>query len=77
MSSKFLTLVNLTPIGYSYPNYPVKHCALCKGLLIEPCVDCETKMSAVKNSKNCEVIDDKEVWYHKHCHMNINNKTEK
>ena len=74
MPSNFLTLTNLSPIGYTFPNYPVKHCGLCKGLLIEECADCASKTKIIKNDNICDVKNVENNWYHNHCYTLANKK---
>lgn len=57
-------LVWLTPVGFKQPIYPHENCRLCRGPLIEVCVDCkQTK------SDTCIVISDtnSNSYYHEHC----------
>lgn len=62
-SNQIFTLVNLSPIGFKEPNYPVPFCSLCRGRLNDVCGQClETK------SSTCNVINTDGSYFHQHCH---------
>lgn len=60
-------LINFSPIGFKYPNYPVKICLLCRGSLIEVCNRCSEK-----GEEKCNVMNLDNAYYHQHCYNFIN-----
>lgn len=70
--NRIFKLTSFSPIGFMKPNYPVKFCSLCRGYLVEVCNECLEKHHEV-----CEVINQENTYYHKHCYslMNSTNKT--
>lgn len=71
MVRKIFTMISFTPVGFKEINYPVQYCSLCRGQLTELCNFCLEN----KTNKNCcEVIQDKNNYYHTHCHKFVNAK---
>lgn len=62
-------LKNFSPICFIVPKYPVEHCQLCRGDLIEVCGDCASKSSIV-----CSVTEVDGHHYHAHCYNLIKPK---
>ncbi len=81
MSGTVFKLINITPIGFNVPFYPQEICQLCRGPLIEVCVDCGEKNNDVCNVKefdntpcglapgrNAFGIPTSGTYYHEHCY---------
>lgn len=70
--NRIFRMTNFSPIGFKTINYPVPHCPLCRGFLIEPCNIC-----IEKQSDKCNVIMIDNVNYHEHCHTFMNDASVK
>ncbi|ADO18727.1 hypothetical protein [Acanthamoeba castellanii mimivirus] len=61
-TNKIFQLIDFSPVGIKVNNYPVKYCAVCRGLLTDPCGSC-----VEKNINACDVGEKNEFYFHKHC----------
>lgn len=73
-TDKIFTLKSFSPVGFKYPNYPVKICPICRGLLIDSCAECKINH---RDIDKCVVINKDDVDYHRHCYLLISSKQTK
>lgn len=69
MANQLFKLIELSPIGFKKPYYPVQHCSLCRGYLNDVCNTCMEK-----KCDKCDVINSDGTYYHRHCHTFMNQK---
>jgi len=60
--TRVFKLTNFAPVGFKVPNYPVKICLLCRGLLVEVCHNCMEK-----GDEKCSVTNQEGSYFHTHC----------
>lgn len=70
-------LINLTPVGFKYPDYPQELCGLCRGPLNQKCFVCVDKEHDSDNSEDsdddsdCSIIKldraNSIIYCHRHC----------